>query len=130
MCFQKRGSTWLAGDKETLMMEMIWLSLCWSACIGLALLFVLLCVQYTGQWSLGNRLIIVWTRFNTLVLLSVLLMLAWSSLVASGRSVLLSMEHYARPSSAWSVPLLDSGPARPAAVPSSAGGMSVLGGPS
>jgi hypothetical protein len=112
-------------------MEMIWLVLCGSACLGLALLFVLLCVQYTGQWSFGNRLMIVWTRFNTLVLLSIVLALAWSSLVASGRFVLLSMEQYARPSFSWNVPsVFRSGPARPVAVSSATGDMSVLGGPS
>jgi hypothetical protein len=112
-------------------MEMIWSVLQKCAFFGGLLLGLLLCVQYTGQWSLRNRLIIVWARFNTLMVLLVLLALAWSSLVASGRAVLLTVEQGARAVVAQQIPVLSMMPPRPTpAPPAPAGATSVLGGPS
>jgi hypothetical protein len=113
-------------------MEMIWSVLQACAFFGVLLLALAFCVQYTGQWSLGNRCIIVWTRFTTVGVFLVLLALVWSSLVASGRSALLAVEQGVHASALHQVPVLALVPTPPpaAAPASSAGGTSVLGGPS
>jgi hypothetical protein len=113
-------------------MEMIWSVLQACAFFGVLLLALVFCVQYTGQWSLGNRCIIVWTRLTTAGVFLVVLALVWSSLVTSGRSVLLVVEQGARVAVAQQMPVLSMLPPRPTPAPpaSPSGETSVLGGPS
>ncbi len=90
--------------------------------LGLLLALLFLCCSGTGQWKPGNRLLIMYSRFNALVLGLLLCCVVGSSLLASLPVVVLRfslvLTRGGAPSLAMRVP------ARPAAV------LSVLGGPS
>src|SRR5690242_1052608 len=112
-------------------MEMIWRALHYLAVYGALLLGIVLCVQYTAQWTLRNRLIVIGTRFTTVMVAMVLLALVWSSSVASGRFVLLMVEQGARyqaPPPALVQGTIPAHAVEPVTV--ATGQTSVLGGPS